>query len=113
MKKKYAMKWIKALRSGKYKQGEETLMRDNKGGYCCLGVLREVCDLGGDHQETLTPFEAKKVGMESTTGELSIDISLADLNDLGLSQTNIESIKNKRFTFDEIADIIEVEWPDL
>lgn len=33
-------KWIKALRSKKYKQGYGTLRRDGK--FCCLGVL---CDL--------------------------------------------------------------------
>lgn len=30
--------WIKALRSGKFKQTSETL-RSANGGYCCLGVL--------------------------------------------------------------------------
>ena len=34
-------KWVTALRSGKYKQGRWHL-RDEGGGYCCLGVL---CDL--------------------------------------------------------------------
>lgn len=35
--------WIKALRSGKYKQGMGFL-RDSQDGYCCLGIL---CDLAG------------------------------------------------------------------
>ena len=33
--------WVKALRSGKYKQARGRL-RNQRGGYCCLGVL---CDL--------------------------------------------------------------------
>lgn len=33
-------KWIKALRSGKYKQTTKTLQDDN--GYCCLGVACKV-----------------------------------------------------------------------
>ena len=33
-------KWIKALRSGEYKQGEKYLNQDNK--FCCLGIL---CDI--------------------------------------------------------------------
>jgi len=33
-------KWVKALRSGEYKQGREYLRKDDK--YCCLGVL---CDI--------------------------------------------------------------------
>jgi len=40
MKKKIADRWVKALRSGKYKQGIGYLNKDNK--FCCLGVL---CDL--------------------------------------------------------------------
>lgn len=34
------LKWIKALRSGDYKQGKNTLQDHN--GYCCLGVA---CDI--------------------------------------------------------------------
>ena len=41
MKAKIADLWIKALRSGDYKQGRGQL-EDNKGRFCCLGVL---CDL--------------------------------------------------------------------
>lgn len=35
--------WMKALRSGKYKQARKRL-KNRKGGFCCLGVL---CDLHG------------------------------------------------------------------
>ena len=41
-------KWVKALRSGKYKQGGGTLKQFNKKGqtqHCCLGVL---CELYND-----------------------------------------------------------------
>lgn len=40
MKKSIKTKWLKALRSGKYKQGIGRLNKDGK--MCCLGVL---CDL--------------------------------------------------------------------
>ena len=40
MDKKIKAKWIKALRSGKYKQGKQYLK--SRGRYCCLGVLCEV-----------------------------------------------------------------------
>ncbi len=39
MKKNIATKWVKALRSGKYKQGYLKLHDNKTGGYCCLGVL--------------------------------------------------------------------------
>lgn len=45
MKKEVAKKWIKALRSGKYKQGQGTLKQYNTRGqvqHCCLGVLCEL-----------------------------------------------------------------------
>lgn len=43
-------KWVKALRSGKYKQGNGSLVEEDKYGnkkYCCLGVLGEIleCDM--------------------------------------------------------------------
>lgn len=41
MKKDVAKLWIKALRSGKYKQGKWTL-RNHNNSFCCLGVL---CDI--------------------------------------------------------------------
>lgn len=51
MTKKLAMKWVKALRSGKFKQTTGTLHKteqnrvtsQEKLGFCCLGVLAKVC----------------------------------------------------------------------
>lgn len=45
MKKAIMNKWVKALRSGKYKQCKEDLCQvDDKGNlsYCCLGVLTQL-----------------------------------------------------------------------
>jgi hypothetical protein len=39
MPKATLTKWLTALRSGEYRQGYNTL-RDENGGYCCLGVLQ-------------------------------------------------------------------------
>jgi len=35
-----AQKWVKALRSGKYKQGRNRLRKKDR--FCCLGVLCEL-----------------------------------------------------------------------
>lgn len=40
MNKRIKAKWLKALRSGKFKQ-TRALLKDEQGGYCCLGVLYE------------------------------------------------------------------------
>jgi hypothetical protein len=51
MKKDIAKKWVKALRSGKYKQGQSWLKQYDKKGqerHCCLGVL---CELYNDEMK--------------------------------------------------------------
>jgi len=45
MDKALKAKWLKALRSGKYKQGKYRL-RNNRDEFCCLGVLCDVSDQG-------------------------------------------------------------------
>ena len=40
MDKKLKARWVKALRSGKYKQGQGFLK--SGGEFCCLGVLRDI-----------------------------------------------------------------------
>lgn len=42
MDKKLKAKWVKALRSGRYKQGQCNLYQSQKRLYCCLGVLGRV-----------------------------------------------------------------------
>lgn len=45
MKLSIAEKWVKALRSGKYKQGKQSLKTKSERGvvrHCCLGVLCEL-----------------------------------------------------------------------
>lgn len=42
MKKELAMKWVKALKSGKYKQAKGSLRSRKNDSFCCLGVA---CDL--------------------------------------------------------------------
>ena len=67
-------KWIKALRSGKYRQIKDAL--EYKGGYCCLGVLRDVAKTGGDSSGWLIPHELERVGLSEDEQS-----TLADCND--------------------------------
>lgn len=88
--------WIKALRSGKYKQGRAAL-RSN-GAFCCLGVL---CDLHGKifkkrwtrngsenwayagDTATLPPVVMKWAGLDDDDPKLTRDKRAAMLNDSG------------------------------
>lgn len=112
-------KWLKALRSGKYKQGKGALriIKDGETQYCCLGVL---CDLyakekkikGWNKNNTFSNTEEtavlpeivvkwaglKKVGANPSTK--STRRGLASLNDSSVEVNN---------SFKQIANIIEKE----
>jgi len=118
MKPKVKEKWLKALRSGEYKQTKGQL-KDEKG-YCCLGVL---CEL---HRKTvkqkgckwnlynsylgtgsILPEKVMKwAGMETESGRLPKRIerkskyahNLIDLND------------TLNFSFKQIAQVIEKQF---
>ncbi len=109
---KNAKKWIKALRSGEFKQTKGTLNDEN--GYCCLGVACSVYeketgktlprDDKGYYNGGALPFLRGKfdivkewLGLKDDVGWLENDVrrSLVDINDL--ENTN----------FNSIADIIE------
>lgn len=103
MKKAIAMKWVKALRSGKYKRGIGQLKTER--GHCCLGVLCEVLGLerGTWNSDWGLSFEAqKKSGMKSCDGTIhSLGTDLATLNDM------------RGGSFKEIAKVIEKNWRSL
>jgi hypothetical protein len=112
-------KWVKALRSKKYKQGRLNLHnKDNT--FCCLGVA---CELSVPGWWKLTPDEVevsswihaqnqylptpvmKWLGLDSANPMVSEKManmvsekSLTELND------------DLEYSFDEIADLIEKEW---
>jgi hypothetical protein len=128
MKKEVANLWIKALRSGKYKQGVCALhTSDNK--YCCLGVLCDLYDKDrkakkkksikiskpkyngnknqhcyryGDEYDFLPTVIKRWAGMKSKKGSLEIDGSYFDLSILNDGDSYLG-----RKNFKEIAQIIE------
>lgn len=119
MKKKIANKWIKALKSKKFKQGFGALTTITKGKpleYCCLGVLCKILKIksqrvplsrylmyGDEETSTVLPKEACNLagtqGINGRGSYLTIK-DLADMNDTGSP-------------FDKIADIIEKRYPEL
>lgn len=113
MDKKLKAKWVKALRSGKFKQARSCLERlDYKGnpkGNCCLGVLCRISKIRGhkDLYRHFTLFDdcdgylseklLKRFGLTQNDQK-----ELAQLND-GMGYTKIA----KSYSFKRIADFIE------
>ncbi len=97
MDKKLKAKWVKALRSGKYRQAQE-VMRSEEGGYCCLGVLRSIMH-PGSHRK-----------MKDIIGGSDIDMLCKEhQSEAGLTKRNqsVLAAKNDRGeTFAKIADYI-------
>jgi hypothetical protein len=95
--KQFKRKWVAALRSGKFKQAQESLYND--GGYCCLGVAC-VIHAGRKIRPKNTPMPTKallpKEVFESLfTGKEYMAGKLASMND------------EKNWSFNRIAAWIE------
>jgi hypothetical protein len=79
MNKAIKNKWVKALRSGKYKQAEGTLYNKDKDSFCCLGVLK---DLQGGQRK----YSASLLGCKYSCGINKKTMRcLAEKNDNGWS----------------------------
>lgn len=104
MKKRLKKQWIKALRSGEYKQGQHRL-RSSKDEFCCLGVL---CDIGLNTDWVETSGDNGNWGIRCReTFGIPSDL---DLHALGLpSQAawDLACLNDVGCPFSEIADWIE------
>lgn len=100
--------WIKALRSGEYKQGRGTLkftLSNKEPEYCCLGVLCEIAysrdkNFINGNAGTLTAESLRYFNMSQQNQNY-----LMNLND-GLKNQEEKGIIRKH-NFAEIADYIE------
>lgn len=88
-------KWVKALRSGEFKQARGFLQKD--GGYCCLGVLCLIAGISVDRLETQEGY----ADIFDLIGSDEVSRGLSSLND-GSRFENLHP-----HTFPEIADYIE------
>lgn len=131
MKAKWKKKWLKALRSGNYKQGTEVLMYSSKeygDRYCCLGVLCDIVkdEMGDDfdfYNWTLPPKEVwelvltkdtlKKAGASAEAlwndYYASMGLDEASLSVLPLTMRNDGNglFEGRQRSFKKIANIIE------
>lgn len=106
MNKTLMLKWAKALRSGKYKQGKYALKNmDNT--FCCLGVL---CDISGKGEWTPDGAGEYKYSLPGDGAVACLTDS--QLLELGLDREEeselIELNDTKRATFEEIADVVDL-----
>lgn len=99
--------WVKALRSGKYKQTKGRLRSVDDGGMCCLGVGCDISKLGKWSGDS---YLVGKGG----AGKIVLDFAVQEW--LGLSSTagdykggHLDGLNDSGVPFDKIADIIESE----
>jgi hypothetical protein len=101
--KKFAEKWIKALRGGKYQQATGSLI-DERNHYCCLGVAGCIIGIDKENLRLQSLSKLTHAKFPAYGGKVAFDV-LANNNDLqnALIQLNDGERKN----FSEIANWLE------
>lgn len=119
LKKTVKAKWLKALRSGKFKQTQE-LLREDIGitnscdyAYCCLGVLVEISNLDREEKDNLldnyVQLDSKEI-IEYAFTKTSIKKCISDVSDPVICQNGLTATDcndNKKMSFKQIANLIE------
>lgn len=120
MPKELLEKWLKALRSGEYKQAKGTLYDPAIKGFCCLGVLQHLATDGQveyllNGKESMAPVDevVQAMGLPTTSFYKAQGISmkgnesaLAEMND-GYGEDEEDYDYEEPRDFDQIADYIE------
>jgi len=91
-------KWVKALESGKYKQGKGQLVQTvfEEKEYCCLGVLCDVLGVDQKRMREEQPMPGRITGLKLQGSGFS-PVELADMNDeAGMSFKEIAQEIKKR-----------------
>jgi hypothetical protein len=133
MKKEIADLWVKALRSGEYRQCQGALIHRDEGSFCCLGVL---CDIharttgqgswdperiqgyftySGDRQTGVDsgslPYD---VSVWASTNSSDPEVSLVPIPEQTSDFTTLAGLNDDHgYTFNQIADVIEANWENL
>ena len=87
--------WLKALESGKYRQGNSYLYCD--GGFCCLGLATHLVD---ENHPSLAPQERDPY---ISVGEMTSDDINEKYNFVGENLDNLSEMNDGGGTFEEIA----------
>lgn len=141
MKLSIAEKWVKALRSGKYKQGKQSLKTKSERGvvrHCCLGVL---CELYNKEHKRKLKIKISTKWEDQIEGKPHTKVFTIGGNSTCLPHTvtswagmgcgtgqiirgdgfgdgcdkyfNLAEINDEVATFKQIADFIEERYEDL
>ena len=137
MNKTIATKWVKALRSGKYKQADNYLCQISSKGikYCCLGVLTEIyqAEQIAKKKKTLpakivkmyknAPFDVVKYGNGKSSAEelplavqrwADMDGRLGEFDDEGAGDFgSLSHMNDAGYSFKKIANFIEKNYENL
>ena len=103
MQSELKSKWIEALRSGKYNQGESYLRHENQ--YCCLGVLCEVMGIGWVGPDEEGDYYPDVEGHRDFSMLTAALLSRAEL--LNVEQETLAQMNDNGVQFPQIADYIE------
>ena len=105
IEKKNIAKWVKALRSGKYKQTKRALQ--NKNGFCCLGVACVVF-IKKEKRSKITYLLGIMPRHQTFAPEWLKYVNTDFAERTGLSLSNMND--DHRYSFSEIADILEAVY---
>lgn len=122
MKQNIAKKWVKALRSGKYKQGfgelKSSVIHPK---HCCLGVLCElyiqdtgkgIKDFNSGKQE-LPSTVMRWAGFKETTSNLGCVKFFTQNEDLIEYYDSLADLNDDGFSFEYIAKIIDKYYKEI
>ncbi len=98
-------KWVAALRSGKYNQAAGALQ--NERGYCCLGVACKIF-IPKDKLELVDGFISGGMPVRQENSPRWLDDIIDDLD--SITGMWIPQLNDSGYTFDEIADILELVY---
>ena len=123
MNKENVKLWVAALRSGKYKQGENYLHITNEEGedqYCCLGVACAVAVENGVDLEMSVNLNTHEYDHCGATLPLTVMHWLGTVNPNpkteddsinGFGKASLTHLNDaKRYDFNKIADVIERDF---
>lgn len=96
-------KWLAALRSGKYEQGQSQL-RPTDTEFCCLGVLCDLLNPHWDKRPTGDGYNHASGGVMFTSTPVRVTAGLSTNAESQLMKMNDDGI-----SFAQIADYIEAK----